>query len=125
VTGVQTCALPIFFEAITGKPPTWTSTSYSSADRLFQQLTTAVAAHKPVTAGTHGKDSGVDYTGTGVYAWHAYTLLGTSEEAGVKYVQLRNPWGRTEHGSDGKDDGIFKMKLDDFMKLYNSINIGG
>ncbi|MFZ5439120.1 MAG: C2 family cysteine protease [Myxococcota bacterium] len=113
------------FEALTGKAPTWTSTSSSSPDRIFKQLSDAVAAHKPVTAGTHGKDSGVDYTGTGVYAWHAYTLLGTSQEAGVKYVQLRNPWGRTEPGADGKDDGIFKMKLDDFMKLYNSINIGG
>ncbi|MFT3707495.1 MAG: C2 family cysteine protease [Archangium sp.] len=113
------------FEALTGKPPTWTSTTYSTPDRLFAQLTKAVAEHHPVTAGTHGKDSGVDYTGTGVYAWHAYTLLGTSEEAGTKYVQLRNPWGRSEHGSDGKDDGIFKMKLEDFTKLYNSINIGG
>ncbi|MBL8909406.1 MAG: hypothetical protein JNM17_01765 [Archangium sp.] len=113
------------FEALTGKPPQWTSTTYTPADQLYSRLTRSIADHKPITAGTHGKDSGVDYTGTGVYAWHAYTVLGTSEEAGTKYVQLRNPWGKSEHGSDGKDDGIFKMKLDDFMKLYNSINIGG
>ena len=113
------------FEALTGRSPTFTSTTYTPAERLFSQMTAAIADHKPVTAGTHGKDSGVDYTGTGVFAWHAYSMLGTSEEAGVKYVQLRNPWGRTEPGSDGKDDGVFKMKLDDFMKLYNSVNIGG
>lgn len=113
------------FEALTGKRPEWTSTSYSQADQLFSRLTTATSTGRPVTAGTHGKDSGVDYTGTGVYAWHAYTVLGTSEESGEKFVQLRNPWGKSEHGNDGVDDGIFKMKLDDFMKLYNSINIGG
>jgi hypothetical protein len=113
------------FEALTGRPPQWTSTSYSAPDALFKRLTDATSTGKPVTAGTHGKDSGVDYTGTGVYAWHAYTVMSTSEEAGEKYVQLRNPWGRSEHGSDGKDDGIFKMKLEDFTKLYSSINIGG
>ncbi len=113
------------FEALTGKRPEWTSTAYSTSDVLFDRLSKATSTGRPVTAGTHGKDSGVDYSGTGVYAWHAYTVLGTSEEAGTKLVELRNPWGKSEHGNDGKDDGIFKMKLDDFMKLYNSINIGG
>ncbi|MGV3624300.1 MAG: C2 family cysteine protease [Archangium sp.] len=113
------------FEALTGKPPSWTSTSSSTPDQVFSRLSTAISTGKPVTAGTHGKDSGVDYNGTGVYAWHAYTVLGTSTEGTQKYVELRNPWGRSEHGSDGKDDGIFKMKLEDFVKLYNSINIGG
>ncbi|MEW6434469.1 MAG: C2 family cysteine protease [Myxococcota bacterium] len=113
------------FEALTGKRASWTSTSYSTAERIYSSIATAIAAHKPVTAGTHGKDSGVDYTGTGVYAWHAYTVLGASEENGTKYIELRNPWGRSEHGNDGKDDGIFKMKLDDFMKLYNSVYLGG
>ncbi|MEW5740981.1 MAG: C2 family cysteine protease [Myxococcota bacterium] len=112
-------------EALTGKPSNWTSTSWTPADEVYTSISEAIAAHQPVTAGTHGKDSGVDYTGTGVYAWHAYTVLGTSEENGTKYVALRNPWGRSEHGSDGKDDGLFKMKLDDFMKLYSSVYVGG
>ncbi|MCC6337498.1 MAG: hypothetical protein IT380_26310 [Myxococcales bacterium] len=112
-------------EALTGKPSNWTSTSWTPADEVYTSISTAIAAHQPVTAGTHGKDSGVDYTGTGVYAWHAYTVLGASEESGTKYLQLRNPWGKSEHGSDGKDEGIFKMKLDDFMKLYSSVYVGG
>jgi hypothetical protein len=112
------------FEALSGKRSTWTSTTYTPADRIYQSISTAVAAKRPVTAGTFGKDSGVDYSGTGVYAWHAYTVLGASEDQGTKYVQLRNPWGNTEPGSDGKDDGIFKMKLDDFMKLYSTVYLG-
>ena len=113
------------FEALTGRGYTWSSTKYTPADRLYQSISTALAAHRPVTAGTYGKDSGVDYTGTGVYAWHAYTVLGASEEQGTRYIQLRNPWGNTEPGSDGKNDGIFKMKLDDFMKLYGTVYLGG
>ena len=110
------------FTALTGKQYSYTSTTSSG---VLQKIETALAAHKPVTSGTHGKDSGVDYNGTGVYAWHAYSVIGTSKEDGVQYVQLRNPWGKSEHGNDGKDDGIFKMKLEDFTKLYNSVYIGG
>ncbi|MBS1152513.1 MAG: peptidase calpain [Myxococcaceae bacterium] len=112
------------FTAITGKSTSQSMTSYTPADQLFTSIQTATAAHKPVTAGTHGKDSGVDYNGTGVYAWHAYSVMGAVEEGGQKYVQLRNPWGSSEHGSDGKDDGMFKMKLEDFTKLYSNVSIG-
>lgn len=113
------------FEALTGKRSTWENTTGANTDRLFKTISTNVAAHKPMTAGTFGEDSGVNYTGTGVYAWHAYTLLGASEENGQKYVQLRNPWGSHEPGADGKNDGIFKMKMEDFVKLYSTVNIGG
>ncbi len=110
--------------AITGKGTTSSNTSYTPADQLFKSIQTATAANRPVTAGTHGKDSGVDYNGTGVYAWHVYSVMGAVEEGGQKFVQLRNPWGNTEPGSDGKDDGIFKMKLEDFTKLYSNVGFG-
>jgi|APLak6261679142_1056127.scaffolds.fasta_scaffold00246_3 hypothetical protein len=110
--------------AITGKTTSWTSNKYTDANTLFRNIQSGATNHRPMTAPTHGKDSGVDYSGTGVYAWHVYTVLGASEEAGQKYVQLRNPWGSTEPGSDGKNDGIFKMKLEDFTKLYQGVDIG-
>lgn len=110
--------------ALTGKSTSYSSAKYSDANVLFTNIKNGAANHKPMTAPTHGKDSGVDYNGTGVYAWHVYTVLGASEENGTKYVQLRNPWGSHEHGSDGKDDGIFKMKLEDFTKLYQGVDVG-
>lgn len=110
--------------AITGKPTTWTSSKFADANTVWTNVKNGAAAHKPMTAPTYGKDAGVDYSGTGVYAWHVYTVLGAGEENGQKYVQLRNPWGNTEPGSDGKNDGIFKMKLEDFGKLYQGVNIG-
>ncbi len=112
-------------QALTGKYASRSATASTPADQLYNTIKTATAGHRPVTAGTHGKDSGVDYTGTGVYAWHSYTVLGAVEEGGARYVELRNPWGKSEHGSDGKDDGIFKMKLEDFTRLYSSVYVGG
>ena len=110
--------------ALTGKSTSYSSTTYGDANVLFTNIQKGAANHKPMTSPTYGKDSGVDYSGTGVYAWHVYTVLGAVEENGTRFVQLRNPWGSTEPGSDGKDDGIFKMKLDDFAKLYQGVDIG-
>lgn len=110
--------------ALTGKSTSYSSTKYGDTNTLFTNIQRGAANHKPMTSPTYGKDSGVDYSGTGVYAWHVYTVLGATEEAGTKYVELRNPWGSSEPGSDGKNDGIFKMKLDDFAKLYQGVDIG-
>jgi len=115
------------FTALTGKPSNYYPTSTNSADAVFTTLSRATSSGKPVTAGTFGEDQAAMYTGTGLYAWHAYTVLSTSTENGTKMVELRNPWGSHDGGTvkDGKDDGIFKLPLADFMKLYQSVNVGG
>ncbi len=110
--------------ALTGKTTTYSSSEHTDENVLFTNIKNGAANHKAMTSPTFGKDAGVDYSGTGVYAWHVYTVLGAVEESGTKYVQLRNPWGSSEPGSDGKDDGIFKMKLTDFTKLYQGVDIG-
>ncbi len=110
--------------ALTGKSTVYWSNKYSTPDTLFAHIRDGAAEHRAMTSPTYGEKSGVDYSGTGVHAWHVYTVLGASEENGTKYVQLRNPWGSNEPGNDGKDDGIFKMKLDDFAKLYQGVDIG-
>jgi hypothetical protein len=109
--------------ALTGRGVGYASTT-GPLDAVYERVKAAAATNKPMAAPTHGKDSGVDYSGTGVYAWHMYTVLGASEEGGQKYIELRNPWGRSEYGSDGTDDGIFKMKLEDFGRLYKGVNVG-
>jgi hypothetical protein len=110
--------------ALTGQKDRWIHLGTRSPDSVFEALRQGVEQRTPMAAGTHGKDSGVDYGGTGVYAWHVYSIHGVSEENGERLVELRNPWGRTEPGNDGKDDGIFKMKLEDFMRLYNGVYLG-
>lgn len=108
--------------ALTGKYVAFTSST--TLDAVYANVKRGAENHKPMAAPTRPTDSGTDYSGTGVYANHMYTVLGASEEGGQKYIQLRNPWGRSEHGSDGKDDGIFKMKLEDFGRLYGGVNVG-
>lgn len=54
----------------------------------------------------------------GLIVDHAYTLLGVEEKNGQQLVRLRNPWGSMEPGADGKDDGIFTLPVEDYMKAF-------
>jgi hypothetical protein len=93
-----------------------------NADDVWAQVKASVDAKLPIGAGTHGESQEAIYANTGVYSDHAYSILGYKEENGVKYVQLRNPWGESEPMPlEGKNDGIFHLKLDDFMKLYATV----
>lgn len=109
--------------AITGSSSSYYALKTNKPEAMFDLIKTAVEMNTAVTALTYGEDKKDMYTGTGVYAWHNYSVLGAIEENGQKYVQLRNPWGSSEPGSDGKNDGIFKMKLEDFSKLYMGLNV--
>ncbi|MGC4113420.1 MAG: C2 family cysteine protease [Myxococcales bacterium] len=108
------------WEACTGKPGVNQNIEYMGPDKLWSEIKAAVDEKRPVGAGTYGETEEARYTNTGVYANHAYSILGYSEKDGVKYVQMRNPWGESEPAGDGRNDGIFNLKLDDFRKLYRS-----
>lgn len=78
----------------------------------------------------------VDYTGTGIYAYHAYTILGWAFVNNIKYVVLRNPWGNNGpvinalRGNWAAYDvsfwrsvplnsgGVFAIPVDTFKKYY-------
>ncbi|MBS2030990.1 MAG: hypothetical protein JST54_24020 [Deltaproteobacteria bacterium] len=109
------------FEAIMGKRGTESDISSQSGDHLFAAVKHAIDGHLPISAGTYGDDEKAKYTNTGVYADHSYSVVGYKEEGGVKYVQLRNPWGESEPAGDGKDDGIFYLPMDKFQKLYQTL----
>jgi hypothetical protein len=110
-------------EALTGRPATSVGLSYTPEDRVWKKLVTAFKNGKAITAGTHGKDRQELYEGKRLYAWHAYTVLKVREDGKERFVTLRNPWGSSEPGEDGKDDGIFELSLADFMKYYSSANL--
>ena len=59
------------------------------------------------------------FANTGVYGDHTYTVLDAFEKNGVKYLKVRNPWGESEPAGNGKNDGIFDLKLDDMPKWYS------
>jgi hypothetical protein len=107
--------------ALTGKSTDYLSTGYESEDQIFKAIKAGGDKKLPMTAGTH--DDKKLYTNTGVYADHAYSVLGAEEANGKRYILLRNPWGESEAGSDGKNDGYFKLELSQFMKLYDNVDI--
>lgn len=104
--------------ALTGAPVDHTALHSTSTDALWAKLTAASAAKDPMVA-TTGKSAPNPDIVTG----HCYSVFGTEEENGQRYVILRNPWGHHEPGNDGKDDGVFRMTVEDFQKNYNALDI--
>lgn len=108
---------------VLGAPNSYENISTYNADKVFASIQRGGAAGHPMTAGTYGSHDSARYTNTGVYANHAYSVLGAVEEDGKKYVMLRNPWGQSEGGNDGKNDGFFRLELSEFVNLYQSWSI--
>lgn len=108
-------------EAVLGTPSSYVAINDANKDRVYQQLAEAQEKGWPATASTYGKDSpeAERYAGERLYPWHVYTILGVEEADGKKYVNIRNPWGNTEPGYDGKDDGVFRLELDKFVHFYS------
>ncbi|EIM80197.1 cysteine proteinase [Stereum hirsutum FP-91666 SS1] len=88
-----------------------------------------------------------DVTGNGLSTMHAYSVIGTAEYEGMKFVKLRNPWGKTdwkgkwsekskEWGKSGwplaevkralghkfEDNGEFVMTYDDFLRTWDYVS---
>lgn len=108
------------WQALTGKSGTMTPNALRG-DGLFDQIQKNLAAGKPVAATTTMASSKAD---NGLVPGHVYAVLGVSEVNGEKRVQLRNPWGNTEPGNDGKNDGQFSLSFDDFKKHYGFTFLG-
>ena len=109
---------------------------------VFAGITQARASNKPVTAGTEktlgtaeGRgDSGGEDKVKGLAGGHEYTVLATKEDGGLKWVQVRNPWGKygaayrkNEDDSLTREaiqegDGVSWIELSDFMNDFNSVS---
>ncbi|GMU58614.1 MAG: hypothetical protein AMXMBFR34_03770 [Myxococcaceae bacterium] len=110
------------FEDCLGVSTSSMGLSYSSLDSVWSRITKNVDEKKAIGAGTYGEDQEAKYTNTGVYADHAYSVLGYEKAAnGERYVLMRNPWGESEPAGNGPNDGVFKLKLQDFTKLYQTM----
>lgn len=56
----------------------------------------------------------------GLVGLHAYSVL--SYDATSDRVTLYNPWGNTEYGNDGVDDGKFALSMAEFHQLFSHIS---
>jgi hypothetical protein len=106
-------------EDIMGKPARQDWVNENNQAQTWATIKRAIDSKQPIAAGTHDPDD--RYTNTGVYGDHAYSVLGYEEVNGEKYVQLRNPWGESEPAGNGPNDGVFKLKLSEFSRLYQTL----
>lgn len=78
----------------------------------------------------------VDYTGTGIVGYHAYTILGWAFVNNIRYLVLRNPWGHNGPVVNSlagnwsaydqsfwrsvplNSGGVFAIPVDTFKKYY-------
>lgn len=108
---------------------------------LFDKLFDADKKRYIMNTGTKG--SGEVKDATGIISGHAYTLVGAYKlDNGDKVLKLRNPWGSGEWTGDYSDnsskwtpqlkkmlewseadDGIFFMKVEDFMEYFENVAI--
>jgi len=110
------------FGEVMGRPYVSDDIEYGDADDIWSTLKASVDGKLPVSAGTYSSDDSGRYSNTGVYSDHSYSVLGYDVRDGEKYVTMRNPWGRSEpRPGDGKNDGIFELKFEDFRKLYETL----
>ncbi|MDP3157347.1 MAG: C2 family cysteine protease [Archangium sp.] len=108
------------FEDFTGAQGRSTNAA-GNPDSVWRTITTALDAKKPVAAGTHDDGGPVNYANTGVFGDHAYSILGYEKVGADRILIIRNPWGESEPAGNGANDGVFKMKLEEFQKLYDNV----
>ena len=117
------------------------------AEREYKYIQDSLKNGYHVGVGTYkfakGKGSGLngESESEGLVEGHAYTVLGTKEMGGKKFIKLRNPWARgtlqyvRTKGPDGKekirrelkkdytDDGIFFMELNEFIARVSELKV--
>jgi hypothetical protein len=95
----------------------------TKAEEVGEQLQKAIEEKRPITVFTGiGKPSEAYLPSR-----HEYSVLGY--DAKTRMVTIRNPWGNCEPTDDkgkpidGKNDGIFKISLDDLVKKFHGVAI--
>lgn len=114
------------FEALTGRKSDRLMIGLTS-DYAFRQLAQSSGAHKMMQANSitdeRAAKLGLTLKGEKIVPNHAYGVVRAFEQGGRRYVELQNPWGHHERGSDGKDDGRFIMDYPSFERLFYSVQL--
>ncbi len=114
------------FQTLLGKDATFDNIRSRGEKRVWETVTSVIADKRPIVAGTSGtgKDIAVtDFAGKAmtVYSEHQYSIMGTGEVNGRKYIELRNPWGKTDRSDNSATNGIFRLDLTTFKKVMVSL----
>ncbi|CBE68371.1 MAG: hypothetical protein F9K13_02590 [Candidatus Methylomirabilis oxygeniifera] len=111
-----------------------------TADQVWSSVRSNCLSYRtinPMTAWTFCvTPAPVDYTGTGIVGYHAYTILGWAFVNNIRYIVLRNPWGHNGPVINSlagnwsaydqsfwrsvplNSGGVFAIPVDTFKKYY-------
>ncbi len=115
--GIQSGYACEVFEAILGREGRHFDPAAMGADAIWSQLRRAERNDEPVLAWTHPDSLGRPYANTSLVADHAYSVIGTEERNGERYVQIRNPWGCRP------GDGNFSVPLAELVRYFYGVAI--
>jgi hypothetical protein len=93
----------------------------AAASQVGARLQKAVRERRPVVAGSNIGKRAALLAGSGIVQAHAYAVVGVRESRDGLVVKLRNPWAHGEPPGDGVDDGIFELKLVDFIRYFHNM----
>jgi len=134
------------FDAITNAPTECIWVPQISKEEVWKKLQEAKNNEFIMTAGTGNRISAEEYQRVNLEPGHAYTIIDVYElkvnGVNTKLLKIRNPWGvgewsgnwsdqsnlwtpalKKQVGLEEKDDGVFFMTFEDFIKYYIVINI--
>jgi hypothetical protein len=86
-----------------------------SSKATWDLLVTAHAEGRAMVTGTGAAP------GAGYVPMHLYSVVGVREENGQKFVTVRNPYGNTEPGRDGVNDGVFELTLRQYRQKFEDL----
>lgn len=119
---VENIYLHTLFEAFFGVEGEHVDFQGRSHHQVFNTLQTALAQLQP-TIVTSVPPSKRKFPGTGLVPDHAYALLSCRQSQGEYFVTVRNPWGHTEPGDDGVDDGVSELPMAQFLHYFGYASI--
>jgi hypothetical protein len=92
----------------------WTAQEGDAPDAAYGRMKAALDAGQMVNVATPDTDA----LPAGMVRNHAYAVLGYEEVEGVRQLVVRNPWGNTEPGTDGRNDGLFRVPADQVAQYF-------
>jgi hypothetical protein len=119
-SGIEGGFCDVALTVLSGENYAWSEVAKLTDERLTDTLGKTNAGMPVVAVSATDTEGACE----GIVSGHAYTVLGTFADPGTgeQYVILRNPWGNHEPGSDGADDGIFKVPFGTFKKCMHEID---
>jgi hypothetical protein len=110
-------------ELLLGRPRRHFFLDSTEPEKVWREMTEALAARLPVVVGTFPQHRFRSYVRTGLHPDHAYTVLSCREVRGKRRVALRNPWGEdVKPPAKVRRNGFVEIEFDAFVRFFQVVS---